>query len=180
MKMAFLVPALKEEQAVGKEFGWKPLWKAQAIDPASKFKIGEVALDKAYEDFITQYKSATKTEPGSTREGVLVFYLPIEVTDFAYPIENDQRRHTIALVLLPHNSTKQEYRRVGLLYRAERGSNPNEQDSCMDDFEQLFDDVYQPLDDAYQLHSDVYQLHNQNITTPEATQEDDRQTIRIV
>jgi hypothetical protein len=180
MKMAFLIPAFEEEQAVGKEFDWRPLWKAHAIDLISKFKIGEVALDQAYEDFTTQYKSAIVTESGSTREGLLVFYVPIEVTDFAYLIGNDQRRHTIALVLLPHNSTKQEYRRVGLLYRAERGSNPNEQDSCMDDFEQLLDDVYQPLDDAYQLHNDVFQLHNRNITTPEATQEDDRQTIYIV
>jgi hypothetical protein len=180
MKMAFLIPALKEEQALGQELGWKPLWKAQAIDPVSKFKIGEVALDKTFEDFLTQYKHDTTMESRFTQEHVSVFYLPVEVTEYALPIGNDQHRHTIALVLLPYDSTKQEYRRVGLLYRAERGSNPNEQNPYIDDFEQLLDDVYQPFDDSYQLHDDFYQLHDHSITMPEATQEDDRHTIYIV
>jgi hypothetical protein len=88
-------------------------WAAKAIDPLSGSWIGEVALD---------YQNLMMTECNAFPDelAMSVSYLPLNITDVNTEFEEEHVcRQMFALVLLPHDIAKQEYRRVGLLWKFE-------------------------------------------------------------
>jgi hypothetical protein len=113
MKMALLIPSSEEERKWGEKIGWKPSWAAKAIDPLSGSWIGEVALD---------YQNLMMTECNAFADelAMSVSYLPLNITDLNTKFEEEHVcRQMFALVLLSHDIAKQEYRRVGLLWKFE-------------------------------------------------------------
>jgi hypothetical protein len=118
VREALLTPTFK-----GRVETWllRPLWEAHAIHPVTATKIGEVALNASdiYKDLNERYQHLPSANRGSHQPSNLdpralpVSYLVTHIFD------ENECRHVFALVLIPHNIVKQEYRRIGLLYTVE-------------------------------------------------------------
>lgn len=111
-----------------RKHSWEVRWSAYAIDPHKTSAFGEVALDslEVYHDLVQRYRDINRPEYGSKSYGKLIGgdKHPPELLSKAVPatclltyvFEDHGRRHMAALVLTPHNTDKQTYRRIGLLF----------------------------------------------------------------
>jgi hypothetical protein len=102
----------------GSVWGARPLWSAHAIDAHTTSIIGEVALDTLdmYKALRRRYSDLSKMDRKSDYPSKLVSEALPVLCLTTYVADVDEQRHIFSLVLVPHSTGKQEYRRIGLLY----------------------------------------------------------------